>query len=287
MRLQTASGIDYLERVTRLAQRIRAEHPTAGVWETADFQWWWRVERESDTLDQVFVTDEDGDPVGASLLTRWPRTWGHDLLTLPSRAEEATAALVPRSVARIEALSGQRVESAVRDDDPLLREALTQVGFEATDNQGAAAWLSIEERPPPIGVADGFQLRDRSEVADRRHHFVSRSAVSVEHRLQQTSLYDPELDLFIQTNDGTVVAYALFWFDPTTSIGVIEPVRTEEGHERQGLARHLLATGLDRLSLLGAERVKVNYEVGNEAAENLYLDVGFEVDSLSTVFTLG
>ena len=45
--MRTATGLDYLELVTRLLHRARLEHPTAGLWEAADMQWWWRVERSS------------------------------------------------------------------------------------------------------------------------------------------------------------------------------------------------------------------------------------------------
>ena len=34
-------GLDYLEAVTALLQRIRGAHPTAGLYEAADLQWWW------------------------------------------------------------------------------------------------------------------------------------------------------------------------------------------------------------------------------------------------------
>jgi len=284
MRWQTASGIDHLKLVTRLSQRIRSEHPTAGVWEAADFQWWWRVERESDAHDQQFLTDADGDPIGAAVLTRWPRTWGYDILALPSRAEELTPALITESVDRIEGLSSEGVEAAIRHDDPTLRRHLTQAGFEETEAQGAATWLNLEERPRPTAAPDGYHLRDRTDRENRSHHFIPRSTENVEQRLRQTSLYDPRLDLFIESADGAVVAYALFWFDAATGTGLIEPLRTEEGHERRGLATHLITAGLDRLAQFGAHRAKVNYEVGNEASEHLYLGMGFEVESTSTLY---
>jgi len=37
-----------LEAVTALLQRVRSAHPTAGLYEAADLQWWWRTPRSTD-----------------------------------------------------------------------------------------------------------------------------------------------------------------------------------------------------------------------------------------------
>ena len=53
-----ASGAEALDLVTTLLQRARMADPTAGLWEAADFQWWWRRPRRSDTLQQIFWMDD-------------------------------------------------------------------------------------------------------------------------------------------------------------------------------------------------------------------------------------
>ena len=95
----------------------------------------------------------------------------------------------------------------------------------------------------------------------------------VESRLRQCSLYDPTLDLAVEDADGRVAGYALFWFDPTTLVGLLEPMRVEDEYQRRGLARMLLTNGLDRLARKGARRLKVGFEA--DAARNLYLGAGF------------
>ena len=69
-----------------------------------------------------------------------------------------------------------------------------------------------------------------------------------EARLRQTSLYRPDLDLVVHDSGNDVAAYGLFWYDPETATGLVEPMRTEDDHQRRGLARHILTTGLDRLA---------------------------------------
>ena len=53
-------------------------------------------------------------------------------------------------------------------------------------------------------------------------------------------------------------------------------MRTEDEHQRRGLARHILTTGLDLLAEAGAARIKICYEPDNPPARDLYLSVGFE-----------
>jgi predicted N-acetyltransferase YhbS len=98
----------------------------------------------------------------------------------------------------------------------------------------------------------------------------------VEQRLQQTSLYRSDLDLVVLDANDEVAAYGLFWYDPVTATGVVEPMRTLDDHQRRGLARHLLTSGLDLLAEAGAERISIAYHPDNPASGHLYRSVGFE-----------
>ena len=103
----------------------------------------------------------------------------------------------------------------------------------------------------------------------------ARSGPKVEERLQQTSLYRSDLDLVVLDSFGDPVAYCLFWFDPATHIGFVEPMRTEDNHQRRGLAKYLLTVGIQKLIGVGANRIKINYENDNPRSGSLYRKVGF------------
>ena len=49
--------------------------------------------------------------------------------------------------------------------------------------------------------------------------------------------------------DGDVAAYAVFWFDPVSATGLVEPMRTDDSHQRRGLAlagaNHRASSGPD------------------------------------------
>jgi ribosomal protein S18 acetylase RimI-like enzyme len=104
----------------------------------------------------------------------------------------------------------------------------------------------------------------------------ARNGPDVEERLRQTPLYRADLDLVVLDGDDRAAAYGLFWFDPETSTGLVEPMRTEDNHQRRGLARHVLTAGINLLADAGADRIKISYRQDNPAARALYTGVGFK-----------
>lgn len=56
----------------------------------------------------------------------------------------------------------------------------------------------------------------------------------------------------------------------------VEPMRTEDDHQRRGLARHVLTAGVALLASAGAQRIKIVYDPDNPASGHLYRSVGFE-----------
>jgi predicted N-acetyltransferase YhbS len=123
----------------------------------------------------------------------------------------------------------------------------------------------------------------------RPHHMTNagRNHPDVEPRLRQTSLYRPDLDLVIHDSQDSVAAYGLFWHDPVSATGLVEPMRTEEDHQQRGLARHILTAGIDLLAAAGAERIKICYELDNPASKSLYLSAGFEPVRQTVVYSRG
>jgi predicted N-acetyltransferase YhbS len=266
-----ASRLDYLRLVTELLQRARLADPEAGLWEAADLQWWWRMPRRSDSIDQLFWVDDEG-PVAAAVLTDWRGAWGCDAIVVRGVTAPALATVWEGAFGAIDALGVDAVDVLVRDDDDALLGVLAAHGFVAGDRSGTT-WMDADDRPAAAPVPDGFVLVDRALERAGPHPMRRRNGDGVEERLRQTSLYEPSLDLAIETGDGEVAGYALFWLDPVTGVGLVEPMRVEEAYQRRGLARALLTEGLDRLAARGARRLKVGY--GTEIARELYLSAGF------------
>lgn len=272
------TGLPAVELATRLLQRARLTSDDAGLWEAADVQWWWRTERRSDHVEQLFWADSDG-PVGGVLATEFRGTWQCDALIVPGAAIEPRF-VWERTVERAASLHPDPVEVPARDDDDAFVEYLSAAGLVAGE-PSAITWMDAVERPPLSAVPEGFVLTDRS--AQRGPHPMrGRNGDGVEERLRQCSLYVPELDLAVETPDGATAGYSLYWFDPVTKVGLLEPMRVNDEFQRRGIARAMLATGLERLARRGATRLKVGYSTGVAGA--LYTGSGFRLTATATWF---
>ena len=276
-----ASGLGYLALATELLHRVRLADPGAGMWEAADLQWWWRMPRRSDAIDQVFWIDDEG-PVAGVVLTEWSRAWGCDPMVVPGSAV-SLATVWARGVEAIEVLGLEAVEVLARDDDAELLDLLAGSGFVADDAPSGTTWMAAADRPDVAALPEGFVLVDRARRATVPHPMRERNGEDVAARLRQCSLYDPELDLAVETADGETAGYALFWCDPVTNVGLVEPMRVEDAYQRRGLARALLTAGLERLAERGAIRLKVGYS--SDVARALYVGAGFEQTSTDRTYS--
>ena len=272
-------GFDYVRDVTTLLQRNRSAHPTAGLFEAADLQWWWRNERSTDSLPQLFWFDDDGRPTAAVIATDWGKWIGLDPLVMPDATPDWVAHVMTRGLAHAAECGFDTVALEVATNNGVLRDVLIDQGFEAGAEEAMVeSWLAADARPAISPLHEGYALSSRLDDMQRPHHMISakRNHPDPEPRLRQSTLYRPEFDLVVHDSGGNVAAYGLFWYDPVTETGLVEPMRTEDEHQRRGLARHILTVGLDLLAAAGAHRIKICFEPDNPASKHLYLSVAFE-----------
>jgi GNAT superfamily N-acetyltransferase len=262
-------GARYLELATTLLQRMRLAAADGGIWEAADVQWWHREERATDHAGQLFWLDDQGEPLAACIGTDFEHSGAErcdvipkgsavpfDVLVLPDDPGLERAAW-RTAISRADDL-GVRAEFTVRLDNATAIAELAAAGYSVADEAGVVTcWLQAAGRPRIPQLAAGYRLLSRADAPDRPHPMIARNGPDVESRLRQCSLYRPDLDLFVEAPDGQVAGYGLFWPDPVTGVGLIEPIRTEDAHAGQGIASHLIAVGLDRLCAQGCARLKV------------------------------
>ncbi len=276
-----AHGLEALNIATSLLQRARLADPTGGLFEAADVQWWWAVPRRSDEVDKLFWMDEHG-PVAGVLLTSWSDDdWQCDPILVrgaegPDRRDIWRQALIHAAKH-----AGNGFTVPVRDDDAEFRELAEQAGFTPA-HRDRTAWMESSEQPEISALPEDFAIVDRGQRSRSPHPMRKRNGEDVAERLRQCSLYDPELDLAVEASDVQNAGYSLYWFDPVTKVGLVEPVRVEDEFQRRGLARAMLTTGIDRLVKKGAQRISISYET--DAAAALYLSTGFREMSSATWF---
>ncbi len=285
IREQHQVGVEYLEAATALLHRVRSAHPTKGLYEAADLQWWWRTPRSTDDLRQLFWFDHLGRPEAAVIATDWGDRIALDPIVMPDATPDWVAHVIERGLAHASESGFGTVELEVDRADDVMREVLVGHGFAIKKDGVVETWLAANGRPAISPLHADYRLSSRLDTMLRPHHMIRRSGPDVETRLRQTSLYRPDLDLLVLDSRDRVAAYGLFWFDPESATGLVEPMRTEDDHQRRGLARHLLTAGIDVLAQAGAVRIKICFEPDNPAAGGLYLSVGFEPDKQTDVLS--
>jgi predicted N-acetyltransferase YhbS len=283
MRQEFLTGLERLTAVTALLQRIWLRDPRAGVWEAADMQWWWRRPRASDEVALPVWFDDTEQPIAAAVLTEWPHAWWLDVIRLPGLTLTLDDLTEPAWAHLARQEGSLAIESLVLADDVELGAWFERRGLVAA-GEVWSSWQAAADRPAVAALPDGYQLVDRAVRgvdAAPEHPMVARNGPEVETRLRQTSLYDPKLDLAVLAPDASVVGYSLFWNDPVTGVGLVEPVRVEDEHSGRGIGYAMISAGLDRLARAGATRLKIGWE--SERAGELYTRLGFtSKDTLTT-----
>ncbi len=204
---------------------------------------------------------------------------------MPDANPEWVAHVVERGLTHIGEYGIGVVELEVDRADDVMRNVLFGDGFTVKGDGLIECWLDAGARPAISPLHDGYRWFSRRDTMQRPHHMTEPRRPDVEQRLMQTSLYRSDLDLVIFDSEDNIAAYGLFWYDPQTATGVVEPMRTRDDHQQRGLARHILTTGIDLLAEAGAKRISIGFEPDNPASSHLYLSVSFEPHRRTDVFS--
>lgn len=277
------TGIDAIDAITQLLQRIRKAHPDSGGYQAAELQFWWSRPRRTDTVQQLFWFDDTGQPEAAVILVDFAdassllyRAVTFCPVLMPDATADQVAYVVTQGLAHAAEQGFTSVELEVGTTDAVMHQVLAELGFVVKEEAALVeCWLDVARKPAISPLADGYRLRSRADMGNVTHH-MSRAGDDFAERLQQLSLYRTDLDLVVLTDDNEQAGMGLFWYDPTTTSGVVEPMGTLDEHRQKGLARHILTAGIDKLANLGATRIAINYEPDNPASGRLYRSVGFE-----------
>jgi RimJ/RimL family protein N-acetyltransferase len=89
--------------------------------------------------------------------------------------------------------------------------------------------------------------------------------------------YRPDLDWVAVDRDGAMVASCLVWLDPTTGVGLVEPVGCVPEHRGRGLAGAVTLAALARLREVGGRTAQVSPRGDDDhpGPRRLYQSLGF------------
>jgi len=272
-------GAEYLQRVTELLVRAREEDPLGGPWDAADLQWWSRSGAYDDSPCLRFWSEANAPPSICALFPTVGATIVCTCAWTKSSRDMALKAVLPEVLSRVRALARERrlsIELEALDGDTEWRQLLERRGFTRVAGGSVQATVLTSDAAPPAWANAGLRINDDARRAPHEPHpLTQRCGPDIHQKLRSWSLYRPDLDLSVRTPEGNVAAYCICWPDFENGFALLEPMRTELAWQRRGLAAALIAEQARRLAELGIQCLKVNYAVGNGAAERLYAKAGF------------
>lgn len=200
--------------------------------------------------------------------------------------EVAMVAWAEEHLAALNSAGRRHLEIFVYDYDTQRQQLLAQRGYSQMNYGGAIRRLRVAaHQEAPTALAAGYTLRttepadlaDCQRIADLLNAAFNRdfhTAIEFQNFTQQAPCFRPDLDLVAVAPDGAFAAYVGIAYDERNRHAVFEPVCTHPDHRRHGLARGLMAEGLQRLKALGA--VDVSVDTGDMIPANrLYDSIGF------------
>jgi ribosomal protein S18 acetylase RimI-like enzyme len=245
-----------------------------------DLQWWWRDDEYADPTKQVFWENRRGTTGGFVLLSQAYRSLDYEILLRLGQSpivQDIVAWGLHRLCELAEADPSQSPYTLfMRQDHQTFHHMARHLGFRATEEALVQTILDLRTGILAVPVPAGYQVRSIQPgdlVAGKPP--VLHISAAMYRRVQETSLYREDMHLVVVAPDTRIAAECICWVDPVNGIGVFEPVRTQEGFERRGLARAMMAEGLRNMAARGVRWAKVSHYRCNTAAAALYRAVGF------------
>jgi ribosomal protein S18 acetylase RimI-like enzyme len=167
---------------------------------------------------------------------------------------------------------------------------LEERGYRATKHFTPDYRRSLDVALPESRLGPGMRLRhvtDRDleeRVATHRDSWIGSSYDRARHAsVCASDVFDPELDIVLETADGSFASYCICWTDSVLGIGSFEPVGTRPAWRGRGVGREVIYEGLRRLKAKGMHSARVGTAGFNEPSQGLYQSCGFElVDTCRT-----
>lgn len=286
LKIQKYCGLAYIDKVTELMLSIRAKDKYAGLYEAADLQWWWSLDRFNNIDDPdrlLFWLDDEEKPLAVLVLYEGKNRWDHEFMYLPDINNIAKKRICWNVLEIINSFKTSKpIYTVVHEHDREWRSMLESNGWHYANQDMVQMEQKSTYIPEVPSLPEGMYFHDETQRNSKlyQHHLCKRGPEAIAERLKQCSLYRPDLDLAIKTNDALVAAYCVCWVDQQNNIGIFEPVRTEDKFQKRGLGSALLMEGIRRMNRLGATSIKISHEFENAAAKALYTKVGFQTKFL-------
>jgi mycothiol synthase len=176
------------------------------------------------------------------------------------------------------------LETWVFEADKQRQDLLVSCGYEQDKFHMLNRRRDMNQAIPSAALANNYHIRgmnrsaaDCRQVANLLNAAFNRDFHKPEEYMnfQTAPHYRPEYDFVAVASDGTIAANAQLTIVEENSYAEFEPVCTHPEHQRKGLARALMATGLKVLQAKGIKTAYVDAASDNPASNALYEQMGF------------
>lgn len=253
----------------------------ANVAETpAAIEWWYALSFPDPLSDHLRLWSDGDRPVAWS----WHEPPEIETHVWTGDAGSDRAAYRSLLAAIVEETGDGELAAFGAEDDAGSIDLLVDLGFRPEGRRLSQWQRAASEGPlPPVLLPDGYLIRGLrgpeefpARVALHRAAFpASRLTVEKYERLLTVPHYRLDDDLVVESPDGSLAAFALGWLDRVGGVAEFEPVGTHPDHQRRGLSRAVVSSGLQRFFEAGARIVQVYADAAEAPAEALYEATGF------------
>jgi len=182
--------------------------------------------------------------------------------------------------------NGGELSFFVREDNEHLTNLLEELEYQ---NEGLYSHDRVRPLDYPIPefeLPESMVIRSVDIVNELDSYRAAQSSV-FKHCLSMTmenarifksaSFYNAKLDIAVVTENGDFAAFCTVRVDPISGIAEFEPVGTRPDYRNRGLAKMLLAEGLQRAEDYDVSFMCIPGANPTEAASRLYESLGFEL----------
>lgn len=226
-------------------------------------------------------------------IERNPNTWR--MFIHPGvKTTEFASDIVDAAEEQLLLLTDQRstdasIETVAYGSDNWLASLLKSHGYAKHEALDVYMQRSLDDQVEASVLPDGYILRplDAEKDLDQRAGAQSDAfagqpepgewALENIHRFVTWYQGRDDLDLVAVSATGEIASFAVFLIDPLTGMGELDPVGTRASHQRQGLSKAVLLSGLQYMKSKGMNHACVRTGVDNAAAIRTYESVGFHV----------
>jgi mycothiol synthase len=254
-----------------------------------DIAHWMSSEKRGKDLDKYYYLYEEDSTILAFVEFLPAAFAGYTLIVHPKHRSHLERSLLQQCETtmwqRMQAEGVQETSLSVNvaECDRERVTLLTSLGYQLTKRDSEMRRKTLADPLPKSVLPEGFSLRSvagehEAALIAEVHSSAFDSKWTAEKYLEvmRAPSFKIDNELVVVAPDGRFAAFLVYWLDPVSKSGLLEPVGCHKDFRQRGLTKALMIEGMKRMIDAGMETVLVGNKVSNEAASRLYDSLGLK-----------